>query len=386
MPEFRNNLHDWQREQLGVDPRYRSGQYQALAGKSGMTHYPSNREPMRIPDLIELGLEAGGNAWDKISELGPEAANAFPLPDYRQIPQQPVTEGQKAGIADMAEGMANLPAGVLAKLPSLLGITAWHGSPHKFDRVDLSKVGTGEGAQAYGHGFYAAESPSVAKSYQEALARVGKRDTGAGSQFRMLKGDGGEYPLNTPMQRTAAQYLHDAGGGNYYKAIKHLDEDPEYVLPNNWQGIKRQLKKMEKEGVKLDYESYLYKLDIPDETIGKMLDWDKPLKDQEIYRDVNEMVQQYKSEGKKPDAASRLMSLMNANKNQTGGNFYHNLLSKFDGDQAKVSAFLDETGIPGIRYLDGTSRSAGKGTSNYVLFGEDGVKVLERNQEKLGGK
>jgi hypothetical protein len=49
--------------------------------------------------------------------------NAFPLPDYRQMPQQAVTDDQVAGMADMAEGMVNLPAGVLAKLPGLLGIT-----------------------------------------------------------------------------------------------------------------------------------------------------------------------------------------------------------------------------------------------------------------------
>jgi hypothetical protein len=71
-----------------------------------------------------MGMTAGGNAWDRVAELGPEAMNAFPLPDYRQMPQQAVTDDQVAGMADMAEGMANLPAGVLAKLPGLLGIIA----------------------------------------------------------------------------------------------------------------------------------------------------------------------------------------------------------------------------------------------------------------------
>ena len=32
------------------------------------------------------------------------------------------------------------------------GIRAFHGSPHDFDRFDISRIGTGEGAQAYGHG------------------------------------------------------------------------------------------------------------------------------------------------------------------------------------------------------------------------------------------
>jgi hypothetical protein len=36
-------------------------------------------------------------------------------------------------------------------------LTVYHGSPHKFDRFDASKIGTGEGAQSYGHGLYLAK-------------------------------------------------------------------------------------------------------------------------------------------------------------------------------------------------------------------------------------
>lgn len=54
----------------------------------------------------------------------------------------------------------------------------WHGSPHKFDKFDASKIGTGEGAQAYGHGLYLADSPTVAGGYKETLtARVKDRLT-----------------------------------------------------------------------------------------------------------------------------------------------------------------------------------------------------------------
>ena len=45
-----------------------------------------------------------------------------------------------------------------------------HGSPHSFDKFDMSKIGTGEGAQAYGHGLYFADNEGVAKSYRENLA------------------------------------------------------------------------------------------------------------------------------------------------------------------------------------------------------------------------
>ena len=48
------------------------------------------------------------------------------------------------------------------------GIVAYHGSPHSFDQFDTSKIGTGEGAQAYGHGLYMAGNEAVAQSYKGA--------------------------------------------------------------------------------------------------------------------------------------------------------------------------------------------------------------------------
>jgi len=50
-------------------------------------------------------------------------------------------------------------------------ITAYHGSPHTFDKFDMSKMGTGEGAQAYGRGMYFSENEAVAKNYRDSLSR-----------------------------------------------------------------------------------------------------------------------------------------------------------------------------------------------------------------------
>ena len=57
-------------------------------------------------------------------------------------------------------------------------IRASHGSPHAFTKFLMSKLGTGEGNQAYGHGLYFGEgfdSP-VAEKYRQAL-----RDQSAGA-------------------------------------------------------------------------------------------------------------------------------------------------------------------------------------------------------------
>ena len=54
------------------------------------------------------------------------------------------------------------------EMPNVAGILAYHGTPHTIQgKFDINKVGTGEGAQAYGHGMYFAENPAVAKEYQK---------------------------------------------------------------------------------------------------------------------------------------------------------------------------------------------------------------------------
>ncbi len=45
-------------------------------------------------------------------------------------------------------------------------IKAYHGSPHDFDKFSTENIGTGEGAQAYGHGLYFAEREGTAEAYK----------------------------------------------------------------------------------------------------------------------------------------------------------------------------------------------------------------------------
>lgn len=61
--------------------------------------------------------------------------------------------------------LAGVPVAGVAKK----GIRAFHGSPHDFDKFSLSQIGTGEGAQTYGHGLYFAENEGVARAYREKL-------------------------------------------------------------------------------------------------------------------------------------------------------------------------------------------------------------------------
>lgn len=118
----------------------------------------------------------------------------------------------------------------------------------------------------------------------------------------------------------------------------------------------------------------LYKVDLPDPLIARMLDWDKPLSQQApeviaaLEKSKNKQVKAMLDYAKAP--YSKLPGVEGEAK--TMGSAYHlmsmNLSGKASADSAKASQLLHKQGIPGIRYLDGGPRADGAGTSNFVVF------------------
>lgn len=222
-------------------------------------------------------------------------------------------------------------------------IIVWHGSPHKFDKFDASKIGTGEGAQAYGHGLYVAESPGVARQYAE---NVKDMDT-----IRRI---------NNEMSKLADIMARDEIPGAYRK----------YKTDAGREAAKRYDELMESRESVRKSPGQMYKIDLPDEQIARMLNWDKPLSQQapEVQKALSEgWIAHPLSDAKK-----------------TGSDIYSNLMRAEYGSTSTpegVAEALRRAGIPGIRYLDQGSRSAGQGTSNFVIFpGEESIlKILERN-------
>jgi len=261
----------------------------------------------------------------------------------------------------------------------MAGLTVYHGSPHKFDKFDMSKIGTGEGAQAYGHGLYFAESPEVAVAYRNKLAtdssllnpkvvtfKDGSQvDVGtSGWALNMLKKgnmDAQEARVAIETELKDAAYLKNYKAMEQAKsALKALDDGAFEISGVN--------------------AGQLYKVDLPDESIAKMLDWDKPLSQQ-----APEVRAALESHQAYPAIKAWLNAhLSNAPKGTeaTGQAINEVLAGKLGGQQA-VSNLLKSQGIPGIRYLDGGSRNAGQGTYNYVVFDDTLPTILERNGQKL---
>ena len=254
----------------------------------------------------------------------------------------------------------------------------WHGSPHRFPptaknplgEFDPTKIGTGEGAQAYGHGLYFAEAPATARIYSADRAYVGSAMQGKPST------------INFDDPAWLAQKTIDELG-DISKATSHLKMVQRTAAKQQSPETKTQVQAAIDllESGNIATKGSLYKVDLPDAQITKMLDWDKPLSGQSWFRPVADVVKEYKGAGKDVDAYARLISKANSRGGEvTGAQLYEGMLSQFGGSQAKVSEFMREAGIPGIRYLDQGSRGAGQGTSNFVVFpgGEGRLNILGR--------
>ena len=65
----------------------------------------------------------------------------------------------------------------------------------------------------------------------------------------------------------------------------------------------------------------------------------------------------------------------------SGEKIYNELKFVYKSDKA-ASLKLKELGIPGLKYLDGSSRSKGKGFHNFVVFDDNHVKIDETYYKK----
>ena len=250
--------------------------------------------------------------------------------------------------ADLA-GLVTLGAGAVpAEANSLRsGIKAYHGSPHDFERFDLSKIGTGEGAQAYGHGLYFADNEAVARAYRDAISG------------RIPAGSVRAYPNQAHV--AAAKSFIDSG----------YDKDAAVRGIMQAYGIQEDAAKL---AVHSANPGRMYEVNInshPD----RFLPWDQTVaylgktKNEELLSRMEGVVP---PEKKARFEHEKLAGL-------TGEKFYKDILGANVRHKApEITRQLVEAGIPGIKYLDQGSRYAGGGTSNYVVFDDKLIDILRK--------
>jgi hypothetical protein len=103
-------------------------------------------------------------------EMSPVVGDALELTRAQQAaregdPMGAVTHGLY-GLSGPVGDLAGMAAKGLAPLAALGTMRVHHGTPHVWEGApDLARIGTGEGAQAFGHGLYFAENPETARHY-----------------------------------------------------------------------------------------------------------------------------------------------------------------------------------------------------------------------------
>lgn len=315
--------------------------------------------PARMAMDVWSGLKAPGNA-------------------LRSTPDNPVTTEQ---MIKPAADLAGVVMGGSYAAPAMrdasgMGIRAYHGSPHDFDRFDLSKIGTGEGAQAYGHGLYFAENPAVAGEYKKKLSPKNETEAVA--------------------QTVAEKYGLDWSNMSAYERTSFVDRvanDPELAatisnrVPNG----------------------RMYEVNINAHP-NQFLDWDKggETKWHKAIWETNPVLAP--KSGETPEkarisanAAEDWLQKASGDPNKAKELFYPfanqygiskeaaenvtrriDLLSDADisrafknGPALAAEKFRTE-GVPGIKYLDLGSRTADNGTRNFVVFDDKLIDILKK--------
>ncbi len=247
-----------------------------------------------------------------------------------------------------------------------LFLRVFHGTPHRGieqEGFKLNKIGTGEGAQAYGWGLYFAGNKEVAEYYRETLA-IGK----GGNNFRQMAVDAlaaegvsvDDDSALTVFQRFAMEMTGKGGKpASYARKVQNASAP---MRAYDTAAIGRALQTY----VEAENKGQLYKVEIPED--DTYLLWDKPLiaqseKVKAALRSMDNRV----TFGKDRESVKQWIKITGdippEMRAMTGGALYSHIAGKLNArhDSPKTgsqqaSEYLQSLGIPGLRYLDGVSR------------------------------
>jgi hypothetical protein len=241
-------------------------------------------------------------------------------------------------------------------------IRAYHGSPHEFEKFDIGKIGTGEGAQAYGRGLYFAESEPIARYYRDTLAP--------------------RPPSNAETPIEQAQQAIFNVGGDRRKARQLLEEDYNFWVTQQPQSVHLPLVQRIQNAIDIVDDvrmpGHMYEVDLR-AAPENFLAWDLPLREQSP-----EIREFFRQRGADEDFVSR------SGRTQSSGDVYFetakrnpsgrsNLYHADSEDLRELSADMAAAGIPGTRYLDADSRMPGGDTTyNYAVFDPDIIDIRRR--------
>jgi hypothetical protein len=299
---------------------------------------------------------------------------------------------QRAALAHVA-ARGNVPA---APGPEAYGsgqlirtanpLTMYHGTPHEFrgtranplGEFDLSKLGTGEGAQAYGRGVYQAGRKSIAEGYRDELT-PGPTYKGRPTSFSHTDPHAAAADAVAQRMQDSKISAHEA-----IERVRHdynthataaLDnarqwDDPEtkeryHQRARHYLAITHHVQTLDPAGFEQG-AGHLYESELhihPDH----MLDWDKKISEHSPYVQ-NRLGPVLQEHGLTPGTKtldplyqfhpSPPAHAYTTQGDMTGNSLVGSLTKRTGSHEAAAMALL-QAGIPGIRYEDAASRNLG---------------------------
>ena len=322
---------------------------------------------------------------------------------------------QVLGIMSTLVPSAGKAGGAVAKvIEKVKGIKAYQGSPHDFPaerlvryqdgrteylvgRPDVlpdvphgaevmkdfplgrqrsDKIGTGEGAQAYGHGLYFADKQSTAASYKQAGVHD-PRDAMSLVMNELKAHPGNDLELADTARHALSQRQELAALAQDDDAIRHVvtvvrGQEPGGTVSNaaiqSYRALDNRMDALPK--------GRMYEVNIKADP-DAFLDWDKPMDADQLERFGAKL------DSVDPDmrrTVDRLGESMRRHGIQ--GPSGQEIVEQFGGvtgaNARNLTSTLREAGIPGIKYLDQGSRAAGEGSRNYVVFDDSIIDILKK--------
>ena len=300
------------------------------------------------------------------------------------------------------------------------GIIVFHGSGSDFDRFELSKIGTGEGAQAFGRGLYFTDLEDVAKFYRDSVG-LGKEVTYKGRKLKDTDSDAvsredhlavmvGQQDTKEAMQILAAKEVQRARDNlaGISQAIEDHAKNPD-VYPLRFWGMdideakSLEVKKFWEDELEAALEVEKNVDSISAKPAGKMyqaklkvdpkklLDYDKPMSAQNSFvrGKIEELVQEINLDdavnlGFDPFEMGEEAALQAARESMLDSEVltFLNTWRDIRGVEGAAEELLDKYGIKGIKYKAmqgvGARNVPETGAQNYVIFDENLIEIMKK--------
>lgn len=348
----------------------------------------------RVPDTIQQAREGdiGDSLMRALGMVGQnfgqdfeQATAALPFgQDILETRDFLSREAKERGIPPLAELLMSIgfpDGGDFVDIGQAM-VKAFHGGPRRFSKFSSEFIGTGEGAQAFGHGHYFAENKGVAHSYRSASAemsgRVGDAPYNPNNPMHAAAWEAWRKDKSSPEDLEALAWLDDRAAKDYSRmaeelrasrASGELPADTDQYLMDleskaRWYEEKADAFAAMSRGEAPWFESDIGEASLFDVEIDvepeDLLDWDAPLSEQSPQ--VREALERLRSSSDTDTQSFGALrdALQSFEADSTTGETIYRTIQQGDmgRDPRVASEALAEAGIPGIRYLDQASRTS----------------------------